>query len=455
MNKNTSSANHLKRILGMYLEHFGLQQQPFQLTPDASFLYLSSGHKRAKAYMDYTVWNRDGFVVITGEIGSGKTTLIQSLLSSVGEDVVIARVYQTQLDELEFFQAILVEFGFKPFNASKVELIEMLNSYLMEQYQQGRQVILVIDEAQNLSRRVLEEVRMLTGMETQHERILNLVLVGQPELKQVLDAPGMEQLCQRIRFRFHLAPLGLEDIAGYIRHRLSTAGYDYSKEDEGQEEPIVDPDCYSVIHRYTGGVPRLINALFDTSLITAFVEEERYITVKILELAIDELQWIPYEERVGIKHFAEKNVASLNMAGEPTPKLVLLNGDKVETCFDIVKDVTTIGRIPSNEIHLPINSVSMHHAKIISFHDNFFLEDLRSTNGTSINGHRVNKCVLKSGDKISFARVEMEYRVDNVNYEQKNDDIVAIKGSGTNIMEQKVDVPNLPESSDVEVVITA
>ena len=218
----------------MYLEHFGLERQPFQLTPDADFLYLSKGHKRAKAYMDYTVWNRDGFVVITGEIGSGKTTLIQSLLGSVGDDVIIARVYQTQLDEIEFFQAILVEFGFKPFNASKVELIEMLNNFLLEQYQQGRQVILVIDEAQNLSRRVLEEVRMLTGMETQQERILNLVLVGQPELKQVLDAPGMEQLCQRIRFRFHLAPLDQEDIPSYVRHRMSTAGYDYSKEDEGE-----------------------------------------------------------------------------------------------------------------------------------------------------------------------------------------------------------------------------
>lgn len=404
----------------MYLEHFGLQQQPFQLTPDANFLYLSQGHKRAKAYMDYTVWNRDGFVVITGEIGSGKTTLIQSLLSSVGNDVVIARVYQTQLDEVEFFQAILVEFGFKPFTSNKVELIEMLNNYLLEQYEKGRQVILVIDEAQNLSRRVLEEVRMLTGMETQQERILNLVLVGQPELKQVLDAPGMEQLCQRIRFRFHLAPLNEEDIAAYVKHRLGMAGYDYTAEEEGKAEPIVHPECYPIIHRYTGGVPRLINALFDTALITAFVEQDKSITVKTLELSVDELQWIPYVERVGIKHFAEKNVASLNMAGEPTPKLVQMEGNNVVACFDITKEITTIGRIPSNDIHVGVKSMSMHHAKVISFHNNFFLEDLRSTNGTLVNGHRINKCVLKAGDKISFARVDMEYRVDNINYQEKN-----------------------------------
>jgi len=176
-------------------------------------------------------------------------------------------------------------------------------------------------------------------------------------------------------------------------------------------------------------VPRLINALFDTALITAFVEGEKSISVKVLELAVEELQWIPYEERVGIKHFAEKNVASINMAGEPTPKLVQMDGDKVVACFDITKEVTTIGRIPSNEIHLPVNSVSMHHAKVISFHNNFFLEDLRSTNGTSVNGHRINKCVLKSGDKISFARVEMEYRVDNINYREKKEDTKAVNGT--------------------------
>ena len=118
------------------------------------------------------------------------------------------------------------------------------------------------------------------------------------------------------------------------------------------------------------------------------------------------------------------------MAGEPTPKLIQMDGDKVIACFDITKEVTTIGRIPSNEIHLPVNSVSMHHAKVISFHNNFFLEDLRSTNGTVVNGHRINKCVLKSGDKISFARVEMEYRVDNINYrEKKEEDAKPINGS--------------------------
>ena len=265
----------------MYLQHFGLNQQPFQLTPDADFMYLSKPHARAKSYMEYTVWNRDGFVVITGEIGSGKTTLIQQLLRSVGDDVLIARIYQTQLNEVEFFQAILLEFGLDPFNAGKVELMSMLNNFLVEQYSQGIQVILVIDEAQNLSKRVLEELRMLTGMETDEDRILNLILVGQPELKNLLDAPGMEQLAQRIRFRFHLKPLEEDDIANYIRHRLEIAG--------SKKKTIIREECIPLIYRYTGGIPRLINTLCDTALICAYVDNKKLVTASFVEEAVTEL----------------------------------------------------------------------------------------------------------------------------------------------------------------------
>ena len=257
----------------MYLQHFGLEQQPFQLTPDADFLYLSKAHNRAKSYMEYTVWNRDGFVVITGEIGSGKTTLIQQLLRSVDDSVLIARIYQTQLNEIEFFQAILHELGLNPFSAGKVELISMLNNFLLEQYAEGRQVILIVDEAQNLSKRVLEELRMLTGMETDEDRILNLILVGQPELKHLLDAPGMEQLSQRIRFRFHLAALEEDDISNYIDHRLQVAGLNKNK--SGALQKIINKESIPLIYRYTGGIPRLINSLCDTALICAFVDNKK------------------------------------------------------------------------------------------------------------------------------------------------------------------------------------
>src|SRR5437764_256459 len=142
--------------MDMYLKHFGLKAQPFQLTPDIGFLFMSEAHTRAKAYMDYTVWNREGFVVITGEIGCGKTTLIQKVLSELDENVVVAKIFQTQLDEVEFLQAMLVDFGLNPFNAKKVELLDMLNTFILEQFVQGKQIVLIVDDAHNLSTKVVE-----------------------------------------------------------------------------------------------------------------------------------------------------------------------------------------------------------------------------------------------------------------------------------------------------------
>ncbi|MDH5622556.1 MAG: ATP-binding protein, partial [Gammaproteobacteria bacterium] len=153
-----------------YLEHFELTEQPFRLTPDPEFLYWSKQHARAKAYMESTIWLADGFVVITGEIGSGKTTLLQSFLSELDDDVVYAVVSQTQLSPTQFLQAVLTEFGFKPFNKRKVELLDMLNMFLIEQYSNGKKVVLIVDEAQNLSTKVLEEIRLISGIETHKEK---------------------------------------------------------------------------------------------------------------------------------------------------------------------------------------------------------------------------------------------------------------------------------------------
>src|ERR1700704_1842523 len=208
----------------MYLEYFGLTAQPFRLTPDSGFLFMSEPHSRAKAYMDYTVWNREGFVVITGEIGCGKTTLIQKLLSELDENVVVAKVFQTQLDEVEFLQAVLVEFGLNPFNAKKVELLDMLNNFLIEQFLQRKQIVLIVDDAHNLSVKVLEEIRMFAGLETRKEKILHVVLVGQTQLNEMLDYPEMQHLMQRIKLRYHIRALTEPEVGKYIRHRLSIVG---------------------------------------------------------------------------------------------------------------------------------------------------------------------------------------------------------------------------------------
>jgi len=274
----------------MYLKHFGLTTQPFQLTPDIGFLFMSEAHTRAKAYMDYTVWNREGFVVITGEIGCGKTTLIQKVLSELDENVVVAKIFQTQLDEVEFLQAMLVDFGLSPFNAKKVELLDMLNTFLLEQFVQGKQIVLIVDDAHNLSTKVLEEIRMLAGLETRKEKILHVILVGQPQLNEILDHPDMEQLIQRVKLRYNIPPLSEQEVSQYILFRLGTAG--------AADRMLFLPGTFPIIYKYAGGTPRLINTLCDSALTCAYADDLPRITTKVVEAAASELQWPSYSERV-------------------------------------------------------------------------------------------------------------------------------------------------------------
>src|SRR5512147_2624751 len=244
----------------MYTEQFRLRELPFRLSPDPEFLYLSKNHSRAKAYMESTIWFTDGFVVITGEIGSGKTTLIETFLRELEKDVVVAQINQTQVSAVEFLQAVLVQFGFSPFKMKKAELIATLNSFLIEQYGAGRKVLLIVDEAQNLSLRVLEEIRLLSGVETTKEKVLRIILAGQPELNTKLDSDDLAQLKQRVRLRFHLTPLSEQDTIAYVRHRLDVAG--------AAGRQIFEPETFPEIFRYTGGTPRLINTLCDTALLS-------------------------------------------------------------------------------------------------------------------------------------------------------------------------------------------
>jgi type II secretory pathway predicted ATPase ExeA len=188
----------------MYTDLFKLKDLPFRLSPDPEFLYLSKNHARAKAYMESTIWFTDGFVVITGEIGAGKTTLIETFLRELEKDVVVAQINQTQVTAIEFLQTVLVQFGFAPFKMKKAELLATLNTFLIEQYAAGRKVLLIVDEAQNLPLRTLEEIRMLSGVETTREKVLRIILAGQPDLNDKLDSPELVQLTQRVRLRFHL-----------------------------------------------------------------------------------------------------------------------------------------------------------------------------------------------------------------------------------------------------------
>jgi type II secretory pathway predicted ATPase ExeA len=234
--------------------------------------------------------NQEGFVVITGEIGSGKTTLIQKLLSELNEDVLVAKVFQTQLDEVEFLQAVLVEVGVDPFDARKVELLDMLNGFLVKKFQQHKQIVLIVDDAHNLSMRVLEEIRMLAGLETRKEKMLHVILVGQPQLNELLDHPGMDQLRQRVKLRHHIRALNDEEIDAYIRHRLGVAG--------AKDRTLFRPETLPLIVKYTGGIPRLVNTFCDMALTCAYANGLPEVTLEAMEAATKELQWPSYAERV-------------------------------------------------------------------------------------------------------------------------------------------------------------
>jgi len=383
-----------------YLDYFRLKEQPFRLTPDPDFLYWSKQHARAKAYMESTIWLADGFVVITGEIGSGKTTLLQSFLSELEDDIVYAVVSQTQLTPTEFLQAVLTEFGFKPFKKRKVELLDMLNMFLIEQYSNGKKVVLIVDEAQNLTRRVLEEIRMLSGIETHKEKVLRIILAGQPELKETLDTPNLKQLMQRVRLRFHIGPLDGREMREYISHRLQVAGR--------EANDLFADDTYDMIHRYSGGVPRLINTLCDTALLCAFADEKQVINCEDIMAAVAELNWKEHESNTGLYDKLRQVSGRIDARSNITQIEVCSDGDRLSVqSFPAGRII--VGRSPGNEIYIKSKFVSRHHAQLISDESGCVIEDLNSTNGVFIGDKQVKKHRLRNGDVVTLGVYELVY----------------------------------------------
>jgi putative secretion ATPase (PEP-CTERM system associated) len=387
----------------MYCDLFQLKEPPFRLTPDPQFLFASKQHSRAKAYMESTIWLADGFVVITGDIGSGKTTLIESFLAELPQDIVLAHISQTQLSPVEFLQALLVEFGFKPFRKRKVELLAMLKDFMVEQYAAGRKILLVIDEAQNLSRKVLEEVRLLSGLETQKEKLLRIVLAGQPELSRKLDSPRLQQLTQRVRLRFHIGALSKRETHEYIEHRLQVAGA------EGRK--IFNETACDIVFRYSGGIPRLINVLCDTAMLCAFAEERTQIDDALVKAAAEELQWVEYSERLREQELHHETTGQYaRMGGAALARIEVLFRDQFVADFTLPSGRAIIGRTPDNDLQIRSKFVSRHHAQIVSDGTQSVVEDLNSTNGVFIKSQRVKRQELLDGDVIQLGEHKLLYR---------------------------------------------
>ena len=387
----------------MYLELFALQELPFRLSPDPQFLYLSKQHARAKAYMESTIWFTDGFVVITGEIGAGKTTLIETFLRELQPEVIVAQINQTQLSPTAFLQTVLVQFGFSPFNMKKAEVLATLNDFLIEQHAAGRKVLLVVDEAQNLNNKVLEEVRMLSGIETAKDKALRIILAGQPELNDKLNSRELVQLAQRVRLRFHLTALSREETAAYVDHRLEVAG--------SQGRRIFAEDTYPTIYRYTGGVPRLINTLCDTAMMAAFGRESDRVLAEDLDAAIQELQWIEFASRTNrMPQPSFDQTIPPGLASEPAVGRILVAHDgKTVLERELRPGRLVIGRTGDNDLQIDSKFISRHHCQILTKADSCMIEDLNSTNGIYVHSKRVRRHNLNDGDVVVVGRHEIMY----------------------------------------------
>lgn len=265
----------------MYNTFFGFREKPFKLVPNPDFLYLSRSHQIALAHLTYAVEQGDGFVVITGEVGTGKTTLCRIFLERLDETTDSAYIFNPKLDSVQLLNAICNEFGIRTNHNSLKQLLDVINGYLIMKNQAGRKVVLLIDEAQNLSVENLEMVRMLSNLETTRSKLLQIILVGQPELGDKLDAYEMRQLAQRISLSTHLSPLSLPETIGYIQHRVNIAAQ--------RQLPIFSRAACHVIHQYANGIPRMINIACDRALLTAYSLERSKIGAAIAKMAIREI----------------------------------------------------------------------------------------------------------------------------------------------------------------------
>lgn len=273
----------------MYKKYYGLREKPFEITPDPKFLYLSEDHKEALAYITYAVREKKGFTVITGEVGTGKTILIQTLLSSLNGNTRTAFLFNPRLSSTDFLRYICEDLGLKGRKSSKGQYLTQLHNFLMTCYSRNENVVLIIDEAQNLDSKLLEEVRLLTNLETPTSKLLQVILMGQPELDDILNHPQFRQLKQRVILRYHLQPLNKEETKEYIKKRLKIAG--------AVDPYLFSPKALNKIYKYSKGIPRLINVVCDNALLTGYAYDQKVIDESVIREVIKDLEGLSLRKK--------------------------------------------------------------------------------------------------------------------------------------------------------------
>src|SRR3984885_2691723 len=291
----------------MYLSFFGIAEKPFAITPDPRYLYLSARHADALAHLVYGIDEAGGFIQLTGEVGTGKTTTIRSLLARAPKNAEIALILNPRLSPGEFLLALCEELGLGADDSSLVntkELVDLLNRYLLRAHAQGRRVVLIVDEAQNLDPEVLEQIRLLTNLETETQKLLQIILIGQPELRRLLAREDLRQIAQRVTGRYHLDPLTRSETAAYVRHRLRVAG---------STTDIFTRAALREIFRISGGVPRVINILCDRAMLGAYTQELHQVPASLVRRAGAEV--FGHEFMPGWVPMAAASLAVAVMAG--------------------------------------------------------------------------------------------------------------------------------------------
>lgn len=266
----------------MYLQYYNLREEPFNITPNPRFLFFSSRHQEAYNHLLFGIQQRKGFIELTGEVGAGKTTICRRLLEELGPKYKTALILNPCLTLGQLLRAIAQELHLEVRGRERTVYLDAINEFVLKEVNAGNDIVLIIDEAQNLSDEILEQIRLLSNLETDQQKLMQIVLMGQPELRVKLDQPHLRQLRQRITVRYHLGPLTLEETAAYVNHRLTLAG--------ANGQPRFDDAALKKVYKFSHGIPRLINAVCDKALLAGFVHQTGIITKKLTKLAIADLE---------------------------------------------------------------------------------------------------------------------------------------------------------------------